>query len=76
MTTVMFDPRKKKEEEIESGKPKTRSEWIAFILGLLTIPLFFMLLWNWLMPSIFGLASIGYLKSIGLLSLSFMIFRK
>ena len=41
-----------------------------------TIPLIFMLLWNWLIPSIFGLATIGYFKSAGLLAMSYMIFKK
>lgn len=76
MSTVIFDPRKKKEEEGEEVKPRTASELIGVALAVATIPLAFMLLWNWLMPSIFGLTTIGYLKSIGLLALSFMIFKK
>lgn len=36
--------------------------------------LFVMLLWNWLMPAIFGLARITYLQSAGLLVLSKIIF--
>lgn len=35
----------------------------------------FMLLWNWLMPTIFGLCKIGFWQSIGLLILSNIIFK-
>ena len=79
MSTVIFDPRKKKEEEVEEeGKsvPQTPRELLVAAMTVATIPLIFMLLWNWLIPSIFGLTTIGYFKSCGLLALSFMIFRK
>jgi hypothetical protein len=35
-----------------------------------------MLLWNWLVPGIFGLAAIGYFKALGLYLLSRIIFDK
>ena len=79
MSTVIFDPRKKKEEEVEEeGKsvPQTPRELLVATLTVATIPLIFMLLWNWLIPSIFGLATIGYCKSAGLLAMSYMIFKK
>jgi len=75
MSTVLFDPRKKKDPE-EETKPTKPSELIGVALGVLAIPLFFMLLWNWLMTSIFALPAIGYFKATGLLALSFMLFRK
>ena len=34
-----------------------------------------MLLWNWLMPEIFGLPLINYWKAWGLLALSFILFK-
>ena len=40
---------------------------IALRSLLFGLPLMF--LWNWLMPSIFGLVKIGFLKSIGLILL-------
>jgi positive regulator of sigma E activity len=79
MSTVIFDPRKRKDPEPEvdaEEKPRTLAENIGIVVGFFCIPLAFMLLWNWLMPSIFGLTTIGYFKSCGLLALSFMIFRK
>lgn len=77
MSTVIFDPRKVKDSEPEAEKkPRSLAENIGIVVGFFCIPLAFMLLWNWLMPSIFGLTTIGYFKSCGLLALSFMIFRK
>lgn len=43
---------------------------VAFLLGW-----FVMLLWNWLMPMIFGLMIINYWQAWGLLLLSGMLFR-
>ena len=40
---------------------------------LFSIP--FMILWNWLMPSIFGLPSVGFFEAWGLLVISNMIFK-
>ena len=77
MSTIIFDPRKKKEEEVEEESAmQTPKELVAAILTVATIPVLFMLLWNWLIPSIFGLATIGYFKSAGLLAMSYMIFKK
>ncbi|WP_435624232.1 hypothetical protein [Flagellimonas sp.] len=41
----------------------------AFLIGYVV-----MLLWNWLMPSIFGLTTIGYWQAIGLLALAKILF--
>jgi hypothetical protein len=51
--------------------------WKFFMLALLAIPLvgaITMLLWNSLMPSIFGLHAISFLQALGLLLLSKIIF--
>jgi magnesium-transporting ATPase (P-type) len=46
-----------------------------FILVIIAVlSLIVMLLWNWLMPSIFNLAEITYLQAIGILILSKIIF--
>lgn len=43
---------------------------ILTLLGVIALlaltPLIIMLLWNWLMPSIFGLCTIGYWQALGL----------
>jgi len=42
------------------------------LLGVFSLVVF--LLWNWLMPAIFGLATITYFQALGLLVLSKIIF--
>ena len=76
--TVMLDPRVKdqelEEEETEEISPaNTLGALAAFVVAL---PLITMLLWNWLMPAIFGLPPIGFFKSMGLLALSFIFFKR
>ena len=76
--TVMLDPRVKdqelEEEETEESSPaNTLGALAAFVVAL---PLITMLLWNWLMPAIFGLPPIGFFKSMGLLALSFIFFKR
>lgn len=43
---------------------------IAFLFGWIL-----MLLWNWLMPAIFGLTTISYLQAWGLILLSHLLFK-
>lgn len=43
---------------------------VAFLFGW-----FVMLLWNWLMPVIFGLTTIGYWQAWGLLMLGGFLFK-
>ena len=48
---------------------------IAFVLVfILVFGTIVQLLWNWLMPEIFGLGAITYLQAIGLLLLSRLLF--
>lgn len=42
---------------------------LAFVFGY-----FVMLLWNWLMPSVFGLASINFWQAVGIIVLARLIF--
>ena len=37
-------------------------------------PVVLMLLWNWIMPGLFGLPTIGYLKAFGLYIMSRILF--
>jgi len=43
---------------------------LAFLLGL-----GLMLLWNWLMPAVFGLPEVTYWQALGLLVLSHILFK-
>jgi len=87
---VYFDPRKIKQQEeedqqqlIDEQKAKEDEEKAYYEIGkavgmgivfFAIGPLAFMLLWNWIMPGLFGLATIGYLKSFGLLLMSRILF--
>jgi len=47
---------------------------IAAIVGLV-IALPVMLLWNWLMPTLFGLTTVTYFQAYGLYILSVLLFK-
>ena len=84
--TIYFDKRAEEEsakiaaaEEEEAQKQKIKQETLeksAKVLSVFVKPLVLMLLWNWLMPGIFGLATIGYLKAFGLCLMSRILFGK
>ena len=72
MTVYTF---KKTAEEVEEAeveelqKQKQKEEAIkaaATFIAFFVKPAIIMLLWNWLLPGIFGLATIGYFKALGL----------
>ena len=76
--SVYFDPRKaskpveemtEEEKNLEMGKQATTA-----IANLFGSPLILMLVWNWLMPGLFGLQAIGYLKAMGLYVISRILF--
>ena len=46
----------------------------AEVLANFSRALFIMLLWNWIMPGLFGLATIGYLQALGLYVMSRLLF--
>ena len=83
MTTVYLDKRAEEEqareeiEAIEREEAKQKAmEALATIATTFTNPLVFMLLWNWLVPGIFGLVTIGYLQSFGLYWMSRILFSR
>lgn len=56
--------------------------FLTIVLGLFVVALFAcvaalptMLLWNWLVPSIFHLREIGFLEALGMLILSGLLVR-
>tara|TARA_B100002019_G_C20811403_1_gene376083 strand:- start:38 stop:292 length:255 start_codon:yes stop_codon:yes gene_type:complete len=81
--TVYFDKRafeqqeKEEQEELEEKqKQEAAIKAVGQLVAFFTKPLVLMLLWNWLVPGIFGLATIGYLKAFGLFMISRIIFDK
>jgi len=62
-------------EQIEEEIKKQASiKALAQVFAFFTKPAILMLLWNWLMPGIFSLATIGYLKAFGLYVISRILF--
>ena len=59
---------KKEEEKKEAMKA------LARLIAIFAKPAVLMLLWNWLMPGLFGFATIGYLKAFGLYLISRILF--
>ena len=54
-------------EELEKEKKKQEAiKAVATLFAFFAKPAIIMLLWNWLLPGIFGLATIGYFKALGL----------
>lgn len=76
ITSVYLDKRAEEVEEVEETRKSNAYYFGVVLFALVGIPVSFMLLWNWLMPAIFGLPSIGYFKSIGLLAMSLFLFRR
>jgi hypothetical protein len=48
---------------------------VLIVLFALIAALPLMLLWNWLMPVLFGVPTIGFLQALGLLVLSGLLFK-
>ncbi|ANQ50955.1 hypothetical protein KMW28_18570 [Flammeovirga yaeyamensis] len=57
------------------SKKKFIAKKIVFgAVAITAITFIFMQLWNWLMPVIFGLTTISFLQSLGLLAMSKILF--
>ena len=86
--SVYFDPRVKTEAEAvataddlmeklqEKEKIALGQKVIAGLARLFISPVVLMLFWNWIMPGLFGLATIGYLKAFGLVVMSSILFSR
>lgn len=65
---------KSKVEKFFRGFFKVAFMIIAAILFLLLFGYGFMLLWNWLMPEVFGLPSLSYWQGVGILVMAKLLF--
>jgi len=79
--TIYFDKRayeQQDEEEQKAIEEKQKQEAavkaVGQLVGFFTKPLVLMLLWNWIMPGLFSLATIGYLKALGIYAISRILF--
>ena len=79
--TVYFDKRAEEqrlEEEKQEQKDKEQKELglkvVAGVVSAIVNPILVMLLWNWLAPVLFGLATISYLQALGLYAIFRILF--
>ena len=65
-----------REEKLKFKKQQDEEAYkaAANLLSVFVKPAILMLLWNWLMPGLFGLATIGYLKAVALYLISRILF--
>ena len=87
---VYFNPRKAAEAvkqeltlEFNQKQKEMKKDLSDYELGqkilnitasLFISPIVLMLLWNWLIPGLFGLATIGYLQAFGLHAMARILF--
>jgi ABC-type nitrate/sulfonate/bicarbonate transport system permease component len=77
MTIYLNKPAEEEVEETVEEESKSSLWYLGFVIGVVVgLPLATMLLWNWLIPAIFGLPTIGFLKSMGILALSYILFKR
>jgi len=62
------------QDELKQQEAIKNAEAIGSAIGVFVKPAILMLLWNWLMPGLFGFATIGYLKAFGLWMISRILF--
>ena len=59
------------QEEQQQAENIKNAAAVGAMIGVFVKPAILMLLWNWLMPGLFGLATIGYLKAFALWTVSY-----
>lgn len=77
--TIYFDKRAEEVQDAEVEEEKKKEEAVKAAAGCVAVfvkPLVLMLLWNALMPGLFGLATINYLKAFGLWMIARILFDK
>ena len=62
------------QDELQKQEAIKNAAAIGAFVGVFVKPLVLMLLWNWLMPGLFGFATIGYLKAFALWMISRILF--
>lgn len=77
--TIYFDKRAEEVQDAEVDEETKKQEAIKAAAGCVAVfvkPLILMLLWNAVVPGLFGLATINYLKAFGLYLIARILFDK
>ena len=72
--TMFLNRTKEQKAAMKKQKDEEAYKAASNVLGVFVKPLILMLLRNWLMPGLFGLATIGYLKAVALYLISRILF--
>ena len=72
--TMFLNRTKEQKAAMKKQKDEEPYKAASNVLGVVVKPLILMLLWNWLMPGLFGLATIGYLKAFALCLITRILF--
>ena len=64
-----------KKEKQDKEDMESASQFLRFLSTLTIYPFAIKLLWNWLMPTLFGLPPITFLQSLGLLIMSRIVIK-
>ena len=72
--TMFLNRTKEQKAAMKKQKDEEAYKSASKLLAVFARPLVLMLLWNWLMPGLFGLATIGYLKAVALYLISRILF--
>ena len=72
--TMFLNRTKEQKASMKKQKDEEAYKSASKLLAVFARPLVLMLLWNWLMPGLFGLATIGYLKAVALYLISRILF--
>ena len=63
-----------KEKKVLTDEELGKRIVIQFLWDI-TSPIVLLFLWNWIMPGLFGLATIGYFKALGIVVMSRILFK-
>ena len=72
--TMFLNRTKEQKAAMKKQKDEEAYKSASKLLAVFARPLVLMLLWNWLMPGLFGLATIGSLKAVALYLISRILF--
>lgn len=75
METIITDQKEEEEATERAENVATGAYIVGNIAGLIVIPALLMLLWNWVVPSIFGIAAIGYFQAAALYAITKILFK-
>lgn len=75
MQDIAAKSQEEKEEEEKASNIAMGAAAVGFIVGSLCLPAILMLLWNWVIPGLFGLPTLGYFKALGLFLIARILFK-